>query len=82
MIKQQNAPAALARRKCAHKARGTRADYNRIVLVQSFVALTDKSFLFLFFKKESAFFFEKKKQKNFVCLALNEPPSGRFPFLR
>jgi hypothetical protein len=26
----------------------------------------DKSFLFLFFKKESAFFFEKKKQKTFV----------------
>jgi len=25
----------------------------------------DKSFLFLFFKKESAFFFEKKKQKTF-----------------
>jgi hypothetical protein len=31
---------------------------------------TDKSFLFLFFKKESAFFFEKKKQKTFICLVL------------
>jgi len=29
-----------------------------------------KSFLFLFFKKESAFFFEKKKQKTFVCLEM------------
>jgi len=27
-----------------------------------------KSFLFIFFKKESAFFFEKKKQKTFDCL--------------
>jgi hypothetical protein len=27
-----------------------------------------KSFLFLFFKKESAFFFEKKKQKTFTRL--------------
>jgi hypothetical protein len=27
-----------------------------------------KSFLFLFFKKESAFFFEKKKQKTFIRL--------------
>jgi len=26
----------------------------------------DESFLFLFFKKESAFFFEKKKQKTFI----------------
>jgi hypothetical protein len=26
---------------------------------------TDKSFLFLFFKKESVFIFEKKKQKTF-----------------
>ena len=28
----------------------------------------NKSFLFLFFKKESAFFFEKKKQKTFIYL--------------
>jgi hypothetical protein len=29
------------------------------------LAETDNSFLFLFFKKESAFFFEKNKQKTF-----------------
>jgi len=29
---------------------------------------TRKSYLVLFFKREQNFFFEKKKQKTFVCL--------------
>src|SRR5580658_2846934 len=35
--------------------------------------LISKSFLFLFFKKESAFFFEKKKQKTFDYCAVRQP---------
>jgi len=37
----------------------------RKILREPGMRLKDKSFLFLFFKKESAFFFEKKKQKTF-----------------
>jgi hypothetical protein len=37
----------------------------------------DKSFLFLFFKKESAFFFQKKKQKTFTHKHFIKPSCGR-----
>jgi hypothetical protein len=42
----------------------------RKILREPGMRLKDKSFLFIFFKKESAFFFEKKKQKTFDSKSL------------